>query len=127
VSEVVDANTVVYPRTMTGLIVSATAPIQLLTTAHLLIMPRNASSTPFAMLTPYSHPIHANVTEILIVKLPKPKKLIDDGLLLASTTQLRHVSRIFDHTVDVEVQGETVRDTKTEIQEEMLWIRIYQT
>ncbi len=76
------------------------------------------------MLTPYSHPIHANVAEILIVKLPKAKKLVDDRLLLASTTQFRHVSRIFNHTVYVEVQGETVRATKTDIQEEMLWIRI---
>lgn len=72
------------------------------------------------MLTPYRHPIHANNAKISIVKLPKAKKLIDNRLLLASTTQLRHESRIFDHTVDVKVQGETVRDTKTDIQEEML-------
>jgi len=87
-------------------------------------MPRNASSTPFAMLTPHRHPIHADNAEILIVKLPEAKQLIDDCLLLASTIQLGHVSRIFDHTVDVEIQGETVRGPKDDIQEEVLRIRI---
>lgn len=108
------------------IILSVTAPIQLLTTEHLLIMSRNASSAPFAMFTPHWHPIHANDAEILFVELPKAKELIDDSLLLASTSQLRHISRIFDHAIDVEVQRETVTDTKDDIQEEMLRICVCQ-
>lgn len=93
---------------------------------HLLIMSRNASSASFAVLTSHRHPIHASRAEILIVKFPKAKKFIDDCLLLTSTTQLRHIPRVFDHAVDVEVHRETVRDTKADIQEEMLRICIYQ-
>ena len=85
------------------MMVSVAALTQLLRTEHLLIMPRNASSASLAMLTPHRHSIHASRAEVLVVEFPKAEKLVDNGLLLTPTIQLRHIPWIFDHTVDVKV------------------------
>jgi len=87
-------------------------------------MLRNASSASFAMLTPHRHSVYALHTKVLIIELPKAKKLFNDRLLLASTAQFWHIAWIFEHAVDVKVHAETVRDTKQDIKQEVFRIGI---
>ena len=80
---IVDANTVVYPRTMTDYI-SYIRERGLV--ACLLIVLCDASRAAPAMLTPKRHPYHAMHAEVLLIKLPLGEQLIDDCLLLSKSS-----------------------------------------
>ena len=85
-----------------------------------------ATLAPFAVLAPKRPAYHTLDTEILIVKLPKTHKLIDDGLLIISTSCLGDITRILDHCNGIEVCAQGVADEKQKIEHKAGRERIYQ-
>lgn len=102
---VVDANTVVYPWTVTGLGSAHGSCIRL--RRYLLVVFCNAAITPAAMLAPKRSANHACDAEVGLVKLPQSNQLIDDGLLFSDAAHLGHKAGVFDHAEDVEVCRES--------------------
>jgi hypothetical protein len=60
---------------------------------------------------------HARNTEILFVKLPQFKELLDHFPLLVSATDLGDVSRVSDHGHNIEKGCQRVEDREKDIQD----------
>ena len=87
-------------------------------------MLRYTSLASLAVLTSKWRSSHAQSTEVLVIKLPKAKEIVDDGLLLAPATRLWDKARVFDHAEDIEVRTSTICYTEYEIKERIRSIGI---
>lgn len=90
---IVGTYTIVYPRAVTALISGR----QSLQHRHSLVMLCHTSTAIFTVLAAQGSPQQARCAEILLIKLPETQELVNDRLLLASTSQLRDESRILKH------------------------------
>jgi hypothetical protein len=73
---VVVRDAVVHPRTVTVYV----SPVLIANSNNLLVSFRNAAVTPLAMLTPQRFPHHAVYAKVVLLKLPRLHKLINDRL-----------------------------------------------
>lgn len=99
---VVYCNAVVNPGTVTAPI----SAVRVKTFEYSLVMLSYTSTASLAVFAPKRSPQQACRAKILVIELPKTQKLINDRLLLASTSELRNISRILEHRECVEVCAE---------------------
>jgi hypothetical protein len=73
---IVVRNAIVYPRTVTVYV----SLVLIVDSNNLLISLRNTAFTPLAMLTPQRFSYHAVYAKVILLKLPRLHKFINDRL-----------------------------------------------
>lgn len=84
---------------------------------NVLVMLGNAALTLLAMLAAEGVAYHARDTEVRLVKLPLSQQVVNDGLLLGNTVQLRHKAWIEYHASGVKIGSEAKKAEKQEVED----------
>ena len=82
---------------------------------NLLVVLRNTSLAPAAMLAPKRRADHACRAEVRLVKLPGADEVIDNGLLLGNSVHLRDKAGVVHHGRDVEVGSHSQEGSETQV------------
>jgi len=84
---------------------------------HSLVVFRDATLAPAAMLAPKRRSDHARNTEVGVVEFPKSDEFVNHGLLLSDAVQFGHKTWVVTHTPDVKPGAEREGDGKRKIRE----------
>lgn len=79
-------------------------------------MLRNATTASTAVLASKRFSRHARNTEILLVELPQLEQLFNHLSLLVAAADLRDISGILNHRIDIEIGGQAVKDCEENVQ-----------
>jgi len=78
-------------------------------------MPGNAALTPAAMFASQWSSDHARNTKVGLIKLPEADQLVDNGLLFGDSIELRHETRIVDHTPDIKPGAQGIGEDERKV------------